>query len=344
LWEGLRNPAIIGLYPAGLRDIWEYYSNRRKQKVDESGRNTIFQVPRSFEYTLKNFRRAVIVSVMLPFSLKIVHDYVDLVIDKKKGSSHKFINMYERMNKILDKAITRTAIGLVTDDSERVVVAMNTETVKAVSTEAVPQTRQGASHGPSKGGNYPQKSIAALLGLGQFGVSRIIIRDELVDNKVERFAGPIRSIIIFDKEPLVTDGRGSIIYPTSEWRQFLLQLYDFTSTGKDINTYRLCTHIPLNDKGCSKCSDSCPSGAQANSLPDFEGKYSERVSKQANRFWESKLQFDANRCVDERGQMSGLLPEWSCARCVTVCIDQGIRRKQAVQAFQKKLSELTKKA
>ncbi len=33
LWEGLRNPAVVGLHPAGLTEIWEYYANRRRQKL-----------------------------------------------------------------------------------------------------------------------------------------------------------------------------------------------------------------------------------------------------------------------------------------------------------------------
>ena len=342
LWEGLRNPALIGIYPAGLREIWEFYANRRKGKVDETGRQTIFQIPRSFGFAIDNYRRAVIVSVMLPFSKNIVHDYVDLVIEKGKSSSHKFTSMYEDINRMLDKVVSRVAIDLVTDDSERVVVAMNNDTVKAISTEAIPQTKQGSSHGPSKGGNYPQKSVAALLGLGQFGVSRIIFRDEINNGKVERFAGPIRSIIFFDKEPVITDGHGGMVYPTKAWRQLLFQLFDFTNTHGDINQYRFCTHIPLNDKGCTKCTDYCPSGAQISSAPQPDGLYSEQVSRQAHRFWESNLQFDYGKCCDDRGQMAGLFPEWSCARCLTVCEDQGIRRKRAVQSFYQKMSELTK--
>ena len=343
LWEGLRNPAIVGMYPAGLREIWEFYANRRRGQVDETGRQTIFQVPRSFDFALNNFRRAVIISVMLPFSKSIVHDYVDQIIKGKKASSHRFTNMYEDINRMLDKALTRTAIELVTDDSDRVVVAFNNDTVKAISTEAIPQTRQGGSHGPSKGGNYPQKSIAALVGLGQFGVSRIIFRDEVTRGKVERFAGPIRSIIIFDKQLLVTDGQGGIIYPAKAWRRFLFQLVDFTNTKSDINQYRFCSHIPLNDKGCNKCMDCCPSGAQPGSAPQLDGRYSQQVARQAHRFWESSLQFDYGKCCDDRGQMAGLFPEWSCARCLTVCVDQGIRRKQSVRDFYFKMSELAKK-
>jgi hypothetical protein len=343
LWEGLRNPAVAGLYPAGLPEIWEFYANRRKQKVDAVGRQTIFQVPRSFDFALMNYRRAVIASVMLPFSPQIIHDYVNQVIEKRKGSSYLFARMYEDMNRILDKTITRAAIDLVTDDSDSVVVVMNKDNVKAISTEAIPQTRQGVSHGPSKGGNYPQKSIAALMGLGQFGVSRFVFRDELSKGKVQRFAGPIKSIIIFDKQELVMDGSGGIVYPSQTWRQFLLQLFDFTNTTPDVNQYRFCSHIPLDDKGCNKCIDCCPSGAQPNSAPKPDGQYSEKISRQAHRFWEDKLQFDYGKCCDDRGQMAGLFPEWSCAKCVTICVDQGIRRKQAAQNFYKKMAELTKK-
>ncbi len=343
LWEGLRNPAVVGLHPAGLPEIWEFYANRRKQKVDAVGRQTIFQVPRSFDFALMHYRRAVIISVMLPFSPQIIQDYVSQVIEKRKGSSYLFARMYEDMNRILDKTITRAAIDLVTDDSDSVVVVMNNDNVKAISTEAIPQTRQGVSHGPSKGGNYPQKSVAALMGLGQFGISRIVFRDELTNGKVQRFAGPIKSIIIFDKHELVMDGSGGIVYPSQTWRQFLSQLFDFTNTTSDINQYRFCSYIPLDDKGCNKCIGCCPSGAQLSSAPKPDGQYSEQVSRQAHRFWEEKLQFDYGKCCDDRGQMAGLFPEWSCARCVTVCVDQGIRRKHAAQNFYQKMSELTKK-
>jgi hypothetical protein len=62
LWEGLRNPAVVGLYPAGLEEIWEYHANKRRERVDESGRRTIFQVPKTFEQARKRFGRAVIAS------------------------------------------------------------------------------------------------------------------------------------------------------------------------------------------------------------------------------------------------------------------------------------------
>ena len=75
--------------------------------------------------------------------------------------------------------------------------------------------------------------------------------------------------------------------------------------------------------------------------PQPDGRYSEQVSRQAHRFWEGNLQFDYGKCCDDRGQMAGLFPEWSCARCLTVCMDQGVRRKQAVLSFYQKMSQLT---
>ena len=179
LWDGLRNPAVVGIYPAGLPELWEFYANRRKQKVDEAGRQTIFQVPRSFDFAQKTYRRVLIVSAMLPFSPDVIHNYVEQVVEKKKGSSFLFARSYDYINRMLDKAITRVAIDLVGDDSERAVIVMNNDNMKAVSTEVIPQSRQGISHGPSKGGNFPQKSLAVLLGLGQFGASRMVVRDEV---------------------------------------------------------------------------------------------------------------------------------------------------------------------
>jgi hypothetical protein len=53
LWKGLRNPAVVGTSPAGLKEIWEYHAHRRRARVDEYGRQTIFQIPKSFETSCK---------------------------------------------------------------------------------------------------------------------------------------------------------------------------------------------------------------------------------------------------------------------------------------------------
>ena len=84
--------------------------------------------------------------------------------------------------------------------NDRAVVVMNDATVEKISTMAIPQTHQGASHGVCKRVNYSQKSIAVLTGLAQFGVSLLVFRDELTSNRVRRLIGPLRSIMIFESE------------------------------------------------------------------------------------------------------------------------------------------------
>lgn len=336
LWKGLKNPALIGLYPAGLHEIWEFYAHRRKTGVDESGRPTIFQIPRSFDSAQKEYNRAVLVSVMLPFSPEILTQYTAVI--RGKGSSHVFSRMYEEVNTLLDTATTRVALDLVADDT--VVVPMNNETVSSISKEALPLTRQGTSHGPSKGVNYPQKSVAALLGLGQLGVNRIIFRDEYTNGTVERFTGPLRSLVIFDKKDVENN---SIICLSDSWRLFLFDLYDFTNTDPEVNKYRFCSYIPYNDNGCRLCIEYCPSGAQANSVPDPTGEYPHYIASQTHRFWKGKLQFDYARCCEERGQMASLFPEWSCARGLSVCAAKGKKRVYAARNFYTKRKELTRR-
>jgi hypothetical protein len=339
LWKGLRNPAVIGLHPIGLEQIWAYYANKRKDRVDESGRQTIFQIPHSYEFAKKQYKRAVIVSAMLPFSEKLVQQYIQTIKNNPKTSSHRFARMYNDINLMINKAIVRTSIELV--DGENAVVAMDDNTVGAISRETVPQVQQGVSHGPSKGGNYPQKSIAALLGLGQFGVSRIVFRDEIENNRITRYTGPIRSIVIFDKTEPNKKGEGEVIYPTEDWRAFLFKLYDFTNPNPEINQYRFCSFVPLNDNGCGKCLKYCPSGAQQNSTPTPNGDYNQEVKQQIHRFYRDKIQFDYASCCDDRGQLAALYPEWSCARCVTICASEGIRRPSSISNYYDKKEELT---
>ncbi|MEF8798766.1 MAG: hypothetical protein V5A79_05060 [Candidatus Bipolaricaulota bacterium] len=337
IWEGLRNPAQLGRHPAGLRKIWEYYAHKRRDSTDETGRRTIFQVPESFQFAQEEYNRALLVSVMLPFSSKLLNDYNEHA--GENSSSHIFSRMYEDVNKMIDKATSRVAIDLVADDN--VVVAMDNRTVEELSREALPETKQGESHGPCKGGNFPQKSLAVLLGLGQFGVSRLIIRDELKGDTVERFMGPIRSIVVFDKDKPVKDGGGGVGYPDKRWREFLTDLFDFNKAGSDLNDYRYCRY-PAESATCGKCRDRCPSGAQKNSSPESAGNYSPEVKNQPHRFWDGELQFDFAQCCEKRGQMNDLFPEWSCAHCLSACVTEGVKDPNSVKNFQNKLEELLK--
>lgn len=340
LWRGLRNPAVAGLYPAGLQEIWDFHANRKKARVDEFGRRTMFEIPRSFDFARNHYSRAVVASVMLPFSSKVVADYAQIILGKRRGASYVFSRMYEDVNGMIEKATGRVAMDLVAEDT--VVLAMDDKTVENVSTEAIPLTHQGSSHGPRKCGNYPQKSVAVLMGLGQFAVSRMVIRDELVDESVHRFVGPIRSIIIFDHKDLVKDGSDGVLHPTESWREFLFKLFGFTNIDPRINKYRFCTYVPHDDEGCRECIRACRWGALANSVPAPSGTYPQRILRQQHRFWEGKLQFDFASCRDERRQMSTLFPEWSCGICPSICAAEGQRRTYAAKNFYKKMFELTK--
>ena len=340
LWKGLRNPAVVGLYPAGLQEIWEFYANSRKESVDEGGRQTIFRILRPFDFARRNYGRAVIISAMLPFSPKIMEGYVQTILQKTKGSSHIFRRMFQDVNLMIDKATSRVSMDLVAEDT--VVVAMDNPTVAGVSKEAIPLTRQGDSHGAFKPVNYPQKSVAVLVGLGQFGVGRFVVRDEVTGGEIQRFVGPLRSIIVFDKEDLIRDGSDGVICPTESWRKFLFKLTDFTNIDPDVNKYRFCPYIPYGDQGCAKCISPCHWGALANSVPGSNGRYPERILKQAHRFWNGALQFDAARCQEEQVQMTTLFPEWSCGRCLAICAAEGSKRAYAAENFYKKMLELAK--
>jgi len=340
LWSGLRNPAVSGLYPAGLQEIWEFFAHQRRQRLDTSGRPTIFQVPRTFDYAREHYSRAVLISAMLPFSPDIMEAYVNSVLAEQAASSHLFSRMYEETTEILDQATSRVAMELTS--AHKVVIPMTNENIDKLSHQAIPATHQDSAHGPCKGGNFPQKSLAVLLGLGQFGVSRIIFRDEVMGQEVQRFVGPLRSVVVFDTSPLVTDGSDGMIFPTEGWREFLFSLYNFTRTESDINQHRFCSYFPVDDSsGCGECIQHCPSGAQAASVPLPTGGYSDQVASQIHRFHDSKLQFDFSRCCEDRGQMTTLFPEWSCARCVAMCQVRGRRRAASVRNFKEEAMRLT---
>jgi len=341
LWKGLRNPAVVGLYPVGLREIWEFYSRTEKKSVDEYGRQTIFRISPSFDFAQKHYSRALIISAMLPFSPRIIENYMQhLPKEGKKGSSHLFERMFKEVDLMIDKATVRTAIDLMSNDTA--VLPMDYENCRNVSTEAVPLTHQGVSHGPCKEGNYPQKSIAVLTGLGQFGVSRIVFRDEILGSRVERLVGPLSSIVMFDKEDIVKDGSGGIVCPSGKWRAFLFRLSNFTDTDPGINKYRFCTYIPHMDEGCGKCVRCCPSGAQLNSAPAPNGSFAQHIIQQSHRSYEGKLQFDFDRCCENGERMRSVFPEWSCSRCLSCCAIEGNRRKYAATHFYQKLFELAK--
>ncbi len=340
LWEGLRNPAGLGLHPAGLREIWEFYAWRTATEFDEQGRETIFKIPRSFEYAKGRFRRALIVSVMLPFAAALLKAHDRFIREHKRGAFWPYSQFYEEVNNTLDKALLRTGMDLTHE--ENLVLAMDRKMMDDLSAEAFPLTYQGKAHGAQKEVHYPQKSVAFLTGLAQFGVSRFVFRDEVQGGRVVRYLGPVRSLIVFDRMDPIPDGSQGVIYPQRRWREFLRTLSDFTNTGEEVNRCRFCTYIPLGDKGCGKCIPHCPPGALLRSVPDRAGRYVGELHEE-KRFWGGQLQFEYELCLADRKSMASLYPEWRCGRCITVCAAAGNRRLKAVENYEKMRNTLAVK-
>ena len=332
LWKEIRNPAMVGLFPVGFRELWEFYANNRKRKTDEAGRSTIFQIAQPFEEAANRFRRAIVISAMLPADQQVFETYNSYITEESFSPWDGYAKAWGEIGQLLDRGITRLAFDLTRED--RVVIPMNNATVKRVSTETVPATHQGASHGVCKGGNYSQKSIAVMTGLGQFGVSRIVFRDEAIDGSVKRYLGALSSIVMFDQEDPDRNGSHGVFTLTPDWRRRILDLSDFTKPDTEINRHRFCTYIrEKGEPGCGKCIAFCPSGALANSSPLADGHHAEAVARQQHRFWDGAIQFDNGRCCDERGQLANLYDEWMCGRCVSICGGEGNVRPQAAAEF-----------
>jgi ferredoxin len=327
LWEGLRNPALIGRHPVGLREIWEYYATRDIKKTRPDGTPNYLSMPTPFEDAMERFDRAVIISAMLPLSGEVFERYAEVIVRREPAPYDAYCKAWAETNQLLDEAVAKVAMEL--HGPDRAVVPMTGDMVSTISQQAVPPIHQGNYHGPCKGGNFPQKSVGVLTGLVQFGVSRIAFRDEVRNGQVERFTGPIRSIVLFDAQEPVTDGSDGIVHLTKGWREQVTSLCDFTDTRPELNRQRYCTYIPdqaWGEDGCGLCVEYCPSGAVGNSAPQPNGEYAALIRQQASRFSDGRLQFDFARCLEERTQKAQLYPDYMCGRCVAVCATRGKRR------------------
>jgi hypothetical protein len=327
LWKGLRNPALIGRHPIGLREIWEYYAANDIKKIRPDGTLNYLSMPSPFEEAAGQFSRVVIISAMLPLADEVFERYAEAIVRREPAPYDAYCKIWGETNQLLDETVAKVAMELY--GPERAVVPMTDNIVRTISEQAVPLIHQGNYHGPCKGGNFPQKSVGVLTGLVQFGVSRTVFRDQVRNGQVERFVGPIRSIVLFDVEDPVTDGSGGVVYLTEAWREQVMALSDFTDIRPEVNRQRYCTYIPDqegDEEGCGLCIQYCPPGAVGSSAPTGDGEYTEAVRREASRFSDGHLQFNFARCLDDRTQKAKLYPDYACGRCLVICAARGKKR------------------
>jgi len=332
LWQGMRNPATIGRFPLDLRQLWEFFAINDIERVRPDGSVNHLSTWRSYEEAKESFGRVLLVSAMLPISDDVFRSYRRTIIERGAGTNEDCAEAETRVAAILDEAMMRLAADLYNE--KRAPMALGSEQLRFMSSEIVPRIHQGNAHGPCKEVHFPHKSLAVLSGLAQFGVNRLTIRDELVDGEVERFIGPLSSMVVFDTCEPVANGSGGILLLTDEWYDHVAALSDFTRVDLETNQQRFCTYIANGESGersCGLCVKYCPSGALTNSSPEPNGEYAEAVAEQAWRFCQDDLQFDYATCREERAQKRSLYPGFYCGRCMAICGLLGLKRDKLFQ-------------
>lgn len=326
IWQGLRSPAAVGSYPIGLREVWDYFAAKTLRGVRHDGSPNYLGIPESFDEARSRFDRAVIVSALLPLAPRILVTYAAGIERHEVAECDTYARASEDVGAMVSKVVGKLALALVC--KERAVVCMDPANATRVAEFTLPQARTGRYHGPCNC-PWPQNSVAVLTGLMQFGVSRIPLRDEKrPDGTTQRLMGSYCSLVVFDKQPLVTDGTDGIVVIDEKRIADMRQLADFTRTDAGLLARRFCAYNRTASADghsvCGRCMAVCPAGAIANSSPRPNGIYPERILAQKHRFHDGFLDFDFASCTSSRNQMSGLYSEFACAHCVVMCAVHGV--------------------
>ncbi|MFQ5808609.1 MAG: hypothetical protein ACE5JM_03230 [Armatimonadota bacterium] len=327
IWEGLRNPARVGMFPIGLRDVWMHHAAANVRSTRPDGSPNPLAMPEPFEEALERLNRAVIISGMLALNPLVSEAYAGKI---EQGDLDP-VTYYDRargeVGAIVTKAVGKLALSLMSSD--RAVVPMTAANAGKVIDRTRSEYLKGRYHGPCNN-HYPQNSIAVMTGLMQFGIHRMPFRDEVQsDGSVERLSGRYASMIIFDEEEPVADGTGGVSLLDAERLAWLRRLSDYSDVAEEVVEQRYCTYNVIGDDGrsaCGKCIDFCPSGALANSSPGPDGMIEDRLLRQKHRFFDGALDFDFGTCGRDRGQKAQLYDDYVCARCDVICAARGIRR------------------
>jgi hypothetical protein len=326
IWEGLRSPASVGMYPLTFQDIWTHWAAMDLKSTRPDGSCDPLRVPETFEAARKKYHRVVIICGMLAMNPDVYKIYSKKI---KAGDEDPF-DYYGRATsdslKIIDKAVAKTALALMKPG--RVVVPMTNQNVERIISRTRCDYHTGQYHGPCND-HWSQMSIAVVTGLLKFGVSRLPFRDEIgEDGKVRRLFGRYRSIVVFDDASPVEQENGTKFLDGACLKKLIAE-NDYRDTRSEVVKNRYCTYNVQRADGrsvCAKCIEVCPSGAQANSAPDPKGIFPERLKNQIHRFKDGFLDFDDNSCYTERSRKAQIYDDYVCARCESICATHGIRK------------------
>lgn len=327
IWEGLRTPAHVGMYPLGPEDIWRHYACMTVKTTRDDGSSNPLAMPETFEEAKKKYRRFTILIGMLAFNSQIYRTYGEKIARGDQDPFDYYSRASDDVGAIINKAVGKAALALMTPG--RVVVPMTEKVTNTIIERTRSEYLTGRYHGPCND-HWPRNSVAVLAGLLNFGVNRIPFRDEVGENgETFRLFGRYRSIVLFDKEAPVTNNTGGVLAVDSDRLKRLKRINDYTDVDPGIVSRRYCTYNTLNSGGrsvCGKCLDVCPSGALQNSSAASGGTLDKHLTEQRHRFWGDTLDFDHANCVSDRGQKGQLYDDYVCARCEAICASQGIRK------------------
>ena len=330
IWEGLRGPSRVGMYPLDLSDVWKHFAAADVKGTRPDGTDAPLVMPESFEDARGRFRRAVIASGMLVLNPEIFKAYAEKIEAGDADPVDYYSRAMDDVDRIVEKALGKMALGLMA--SARAVVPMAERKVGQIVERTRAEYLKGRYHGPCNN-HWPQNSIAVMTGLLRFGANRLPFRDEVTaEGKRQRLFGRYASLVVFDAEEPVADGNGGVSLLNAERMAWMRRINDYTDTAPEVMAERFCTYNKVGSDGttiCGKCMAGCPSGALANSTPLPGGSFEPRVTEQEHRFWKETLDFDHGNCCRDRHQKAMLFDEYVCIRCEALCAFEGVKKSRS---------------